>query len=136
MWRFCHLNSNWFRDRKGSEMAKKEIDTTTIGGRIKELRMKAGLSQDELAEKLHLENRASISSYETNRRNVSGALAVDIARVLNSSIDYLLNGSKITDPFIKDILVLAASIKSDVVKKMVLDQLKSAVEMEKNINMQ
>ena len=117
-------------------MAKKEIDTTTIGGRIKELRMKAGLSQDELAEKLHLENRASISSYETKRRNVSGALAVDIARVLNSSIDYLLNGSKITDPFIKDILVLAASIKSDVVKKMVLDQLKSAVEMEKNINMQ
>ena len=42
----------------------------------------AKVSQEELAERLHIENRASISSYETNRRAVSGELVVDISKIL------------------------------------------------------
>ena len=56
-----------------------KVDITTVGGRIKHLRTQAELSQDELAELLNLENRASVSSYETNRRAVSGELAVELA---------------------------------------------------------
>lgn len=81
-------------------MTKKNIDTTTIGGRIKELRIKAGLSQDELAEKLHLGNRASVSSYETNRRSISGELTVEMAKNLNSTTDYILYGERVTSEFI------------------------------------
>lgn len=36
------------------------IDVTTVGGRIKKLRTDAGLSQEQLAEKLHLEGKSAI----------------------------------------------------------------------------
>ncbi len=73
-------------------MAKNNLDTKTVGGRIKGLRIKAGLSQEALAEKLHMEDRSSISSYETNRRSISGILAVEIAKKLNSTTDYIFDG--------------------------------------------
>ena len=116
VWRICHFKSCWFRDLKGLEMAKKNIDTTTVGGRIKPLRIIDELSQDELAEMLHLENRTSISSYETNRRNVSGSSAVEIADALSSSTDYLLTDFSIIDPFIEEIIVIAGTIRLDEVK--------------------
>ena len=109
------------------------IDDTTVGGRIKRLRKKAGMSQDELAEKLHIENRASISSYETNRRLVSGALAVEIANVLGSSIDYILNGAESEDSFVEEVNDLISDVKSDKVKKMILQQLRAAVELDNEL---
>ena len=68
------------------------------------------MSQDELAEKLHIENRASISSYETNRRLVSGAVVVEIANVLGSSTDYILNGTESEDSFIEEVNELIAAL--------------------------
>ncbi|SFL29027.1 DNA-binding transcriptional regulator, XRE-family HTH domain [Lachnospiraceae bacterium KH1T2] len=109
------------------------IDETTVGGRIKRLRKNARLSQDELAEKLHIENRASISSYETNRRLVSGALAVEIANVLGSSTDYILNGTGSEDSFIEEVNELISGVKSDKVKKMILQQLRAAVELDNEL---
>ena len=65
---------------------------------------------------LHLENRTSISSYETNRRNVSGSSAVEIADALSSSTHYLLTDFSIIDPFIEEIIVIAGTIRLDDVK--------------------
>ncbi len=106
------------------------IDTTTVGGRIKYLRVKAKMSQDELAEALHFENRASISSYETNRRGVSGSLAVYMADILGSTTDYILNGDIYEDPFINEIYYLMSRVRSDAMKKMILQQIKAAVDFE------
>ena len=116
-------------------MAKKNIDTTTVGGRIQELRLQAGLSQDELAVKLHLENRASVSSYETNRRALSGSLAVSIAKALNCSTDYILTGVNYSDSFIDEIVGLARTIESEEIKKMIVLQVKAATEMEKSVKL-
>ncbi len=111
-------------------MTKKNTDTTTIGGRIKELRIKAGLSQDELAEKLHLENRASVSSYETNRRSISGELTVEMAKNLNSTTDYILYGERVTSEFIIEATNILFSVKSENVKRMLLKQLRAALELD------
>lgn len=113
------------------------IDETTVGGRIKSLRKKSKMSQEKLAEKLHLENRANISSYETNRRELSGVLAAEIAKVLGSTTDYILNGTvgeKPTvpeDPFVNEANQLISGIKSDKVKQMILQQLRAAAELDK-----
>ncbi len=111
-----------------------EIDTTTVGGRIKYLRIKAELSQSELAEKMHIQDRSNISSYETNRRSVSWSLAVELAGVLNSTPNFILDGIVSEDPTIAEIEHLLKSVRTEAVKKMILQQVKAAVDFER-VNM-
>lgn len=77
--------------------------------------------------------KSEISSYETNRRLVSGAVAVEIANVLGSSTDYILNGEESEDSFAKEVNDLISGVKSDKVKKMILQHLRAAVELDKEL---
>ena len=120
-----------FPDRNGwMKMKKNEIDTRTVGGRIKYLRKQIGMGQEELAERLHLENRASISSYETNRRGLSGELAVAMAQELQTTTDYLLNGTEAEDAFTEEAMSLIRKVKTEAGKKAVLLQLQAVLELE------
>ena len=102
----------------------KNIDLTTVGGRIKFLREQADMTQDELAEELGLNDRSSISSYETNRRDISAFQAVCIAKIMNSSTDYILLGDE------RGSFELAGKVRTDAVKNMILKQVRDAIEME------
>lgn len=66
-----------------------------IGARIKETRVKAGLSQKELSEKLELMAvytcRGSISRIETGNREVTDIEIDAISKALNVSLDYLFS---------------------------------------------
>lgn len=66
-----------------------------IGKRIKEARIKAGLSQKELSEKLELMAvytcRGSISRIETGNRAVTDIEIDAISKILNVSLDYLFS---------------------------------------------
>lgn len=66
----------------------KNIDITTVGGRIKKLRRDKGLSQEELAEMLFL-NAKNISAYENNRNEVPSAVLAALANTLDSTMDYI-----------------------------------------------
>ena len=90
----------------------------------------AGKVQEELAERLHLENRASISSYETNRRGLSGELAVAIAQELQTTTDYLLNGTEAEDDFAEKAMNLIRKVKTEAGKRAVLLQLQAVLELE------
>ena len=48
-------------------MTNKMKDTTTVGGRIRQLREDSRMSQAKLAEALYLENESTVSRYESNR---------------------------------------------------------------------
>ena len=61
------------------------IDVTTVGGRIKKLRTDAGYTQEELAEKLHLEGKSAISNYENNSRGVSAEMLNQLSRLFHVS---------------------------------------------------
>ena len=115
---------------KVQKMKKNEMEVATVGGRIKYLRKQIGMRQEELAERLHLENRASISSYETNRRGLSGELAIAIARELQTTTDYLLNGMETEDAFIEGAMGLIRKVKTEAGKKAVLTQLQAVLELE------
>lgn len=62
----------------------------TIGNKIKQLRLKAGLSQVQLAEKLSLSNQA-VSKWETNFSQPDIGLLPDIATIFGVSIDDLFD---------------------------------------------
>ena len=115
---------------KVQKMKKNEMEVSTVGGRIKYLRKQLGMGQEELAERLHLENRASISSYETNRRGLSGELATAMAQELQTTTDYLLSGTEKEDDFAEEAMCLIRKVKTEAGKKAVLLQLQAVLEME------
>jgi|ERR1700730_5858875 transcriptional regulator with XRE-family HTH domain len=61
----------------------------TYGDRIAELREKRALTQEELASKLGI-SRASLSHYETSRREPDYETINKIATFFNVSVDYIL----------------------------------------------
>ncbi|HEY2493258.1 MAG TPA: helix-turn-helix transcriptional regulator [Paenibacillus sp.] len=64
----------------------------STGLRIKLLRAKKGLTQDQMAEQLDM-NRANFSNYERNKAVPPGETLMKIAKILNTTTDYLLGGS-------------------------------------------
>lgn len=60
-----------------------------MGERIKELRKKAGLTQQELAEKLGYVSKVSINQIETGQRPLPAGKVIDTAKALNTSVNYL-----------------------------------------------
>lgn len=75
---------------------KRIVDTENlniIGGRVKEARLAAGLSQKQLSEKLELlavyTCRGSVSRIENGRRTVTDIEIDAISKILNVSLDYL-----------------------------------------------
>jgi transcriptional regulator with XRE-family HTH domain len=64
-----------------------------IGLRIKELRLKTGISQEELALRADLD-RTYINSVENGKRNISIVNIERIALALNSSIKAFFNSER------------------------------------------
>ena len=63
----------------------------TTGERIREIREKRGLRQDQLAAQAKI-SKSFLSEIENNNRNVSSQALLRIANVLGASVDYLLTG--------------------------------------------
>jgi transcriptional regulator with XRE-family HTH domain len=102
------------------------IDVTTVGGRIKKLRTDLGMSQEELGFALHMEGKSVIYGYESNRRGISGDILVDLARILHSTPEYIMNGesSAEEDPYISAVVAIMREMKSDADRKVALEHVK------------
>jgi len=74
-------------DTDSAELAKR------IGMRIKIARIKAGLKQKDLAEKVGL-HRMSISAIESGRRGTTVAQLVEFAKVLGVPVSYFFTGAE------------------------------------------
>ena len=68
-----------------------EEEMAKIGRNIREQRMKKGLSQEELAEKLYV-TRQTISNYETGKSNPDVEMLARIAEELDIDIQLLIYG--------------------------------------------
>src|SRR5882724_9745916 len=66
---------------------------STLGKRIRERRVELRWTQDTLAEKAHI-SASFLSDLENNNRSVGADRLLDIARVLNVSLDYLMKGGE------------------------------------------
>lgn len=69
----------------------------STGERIREIREKRGLRQDQLASQAQI-SKSFLSEIENNDRNVSSQALLRIANVLGASVDYLLTGESKESP--------------------------------------
>lgn len=69
----------------------KKYDVTETGKRIRELRIAAGLTQEALAGKVGVYSKYFVH-VESGRKACSVDIYVELANVLNVSLDYLITG--------------------------------------------
>ena len=98
----------------------------TIGSRIRNLRNRDGMSQEQLALLLHFENKGTISSYETDRRTVPSDVVIRLAEIFQTTTDYLLCGKyperniREVDPEMQEMMEVMLSLRSDAARKTAL----------------
>lgn len=74
-----------------------DLDKKLIGNRIVSERKKIGLTQEELATKLGLKNKSSVCQYENGDAIPSDDIKVQMSKIFNCSIDYILGKTDIRD---------------------------------------
>lgn len=110
-------------------MTKKNIDLTTVGGRIKYKRLEAGLTQEQLADKLFVKF-SMISRYERAESNMGIDTLKSIAAALGCSASYLLEG---VEPQLsveeEEFLKAFKALKSEEVRAVAMAQIKVLVNI-------
>ena len=101
----------------------KEFKEETLGKRIRAQRIRIGMTQDDLAEKL-LIPKASVSAYENDRIDIKGSRIVELAEALGVSPNYLLGFTEEENPVLDDIIEALRKIKN----QNTLDILKIQIE--------
>ena len=114
-------------------------ESGTIGSRIRNLRNRDGMSQEQLALLLHFENKGTISSYETDRRTVPSDVVIRLAEIFQTTTDYILCGKyperniREVDPEMQEMMEVMLSLRSDAARKAALLQIRALADMERNL---
>ncbi len=117
-----------------TERKMKKIDNSTMGGRIKEHRLKMGMTQEELAEKMFT-TKMTISHYENDLSDIKGSVIVELADLLGTTTGYLLNNevdAKTSSWGMWEMMKLFQSLISIQMKNTALEQLKVLVKFQGN----
>ena len=69
-----------------------------LGDRIKSLRIKAGLSQDDLAKKLNYKSRSTIAKIESGINDIPQSKILEFANALKTTPTYLMGWEKTAQP--------------------------------------
>jgi repressor LexA len=73
-----------------------ELDVNVMGARIRELRRKRGMTQEQLSSKLYI-SKSLLSDIELGKRRVHAELLHDIANILGVTTDYLIGGKSLNN---------------------------------------
>lgn len=97
----------------------------SMGMRIRECRIRKGLTQEKLAESLCCK-KSLISQYENNKVDIKGSVIVELASLLGTTAGYLLNGELgcNLDENEKEMLSLMRMINNPSIAKVALEQVK------------
>ena len=96
----------------------------TIGQRIKECRMKLGMTQQELADVLYIP-KTTVSSYERDVVDMKMGTIKELAKALHTTTGYLIDGEKAE--FDEDVLRVAMMLQEmpDELRKVAVEQVKA-----------
>ena len=114
-------------------------ESGTIGSRIRNLRNRDGMSQEQLALLLNFENKGTIASYETDRRTVPSDVVIRLAEIFQTTTDYILCGKyperniREVDPEMQEMMEVMLSLRSDAARKAALLQIRALADMERNL---
>ena len=103
----------------------------TIGMRIRECRVKMGMTQEELAEAIYTK-KCTISAYETGKIDIKVSILKDIAKVLNTTAGYLMDGDEIGfDAEIMQVVLMLQEMKNEEVRKVAVEHVKALGNLSK-----
>lgn len=105
------------------EDGMKEIDTSTIGGRIKASRLRKGYSQEKLAELMHL-TPPQISYYENDKNDIKVSVLKELASYLQVSISYLVDDELVEGEDVQELISIYRKLSSKRDKLVALVQMK------------
>ena len=114
----------FFRFARKEENMKTYIKEETLGQRIRAQRIRLGMTQEELAEALFVE-KSTISYYENDKKEMRAGGLAEMAKVLQTTPNYLLGYAYSDDDFLSEALSLLEGIKDETVKKVLLAQIKA-----------
>ena len=77
-------------NKKEIKFKKKEINKVDLGQRIRQARKNKHLTQEKLADKLNT-THSVISAYENGKTKVPTLFLIEIAKLTNTSLNWLLN---------------------------------------------
>ncbi len=95
----------------------------TVGERIRHKRKSKGLSQEELAERMHV-TAALISNYENDKVDIKTSVMCELAEHLDTSVAYLMAGDPEIDTDIKKLIRVYLMLGRPNVQKAALEQMK------------
>lgn len=98
----------------------------TIGMRIKELRAKRDMTQEELAEGMYT-TRVQISKYERDIDELKVSKIKMLEEILDTTAGYLVDGIetvKTEDSMCEELIKVFAGLRSDEIKRIALEQMK------------
>ena len=127
--RFVYCNGHNSTSLFSGSPGKKEkmnisIKEETLGQRIRAQRIRLGMTQEELAEALFVE-KSTISYYENDKKEMRAGGLAEMAKVLQTTPNYLLGYAYSDDDFLSEALSLLEGIKDETVKKVLLAQIKA-----------
>ena len=124
-----HNSTSLFSGSPGKkEKMNISIKEETLGQRIRAQRIRLGMTQEELAERLYMK-KSTISYYETDKKEMRANCLAEIARALYTTPDYLLGFEEEKDPFEKEVQGLLQSITDEKVRALLLAQIKAVSNM-------
>jgi len=115
----------------GKSAAKhdKQWNMLTPGGRIKWCRKQKGWSQEYLAELMNVSG-AQISYYENNTNDISLGLCRELARVLDTTVDFIACGIEPEpDKNVAEIVKTYMAIRTPEARRVALKQLQALTEL-------
>ena len=102
----------------------------TLGKKIKEYRLKRGMTQEELAEKL-LSKKSTVSDYENDKIDIKISVLREIAKILVMPLFcFLCEQNADTDDEIMQMAMALKQIKSKELRKAAIKQVMILAEME------
>ena len=109
----------------------KKIDNSTMGGRIREQRIKMGMTQEELAEKMFT-TKMTISHYENDQTDIKGSVIVEIAGILGTTTGYLLSNEIVLGNLndqMKEMIEIFLRLANDGIREVAKEQVKLLLKM-------
>ena len=124
--RFVYCNGHNSTSLFSGSPGKKEkmnifIKEETLGQRIR-----LGMTQEELAEALYVE-KSIISYYENDKKEMRASGLAELAKVLQTTPNYLLGFADNNDGFADEALGLLRDVKDQSVREILLKQIRALI---------